>query len=355
MPFTPPVDDARPLDAADSCRGSASLCVLASGSSGNASVLVLERAGLRRACLIDLGISPKRTWRMLAELGIEPHQVDDAIITHLDSDHFHDGWTRAMPAHVRVRLHAGHARHVSGSFHHARVLAFDGEFALQSGSRVRPLLLSHDADGVTAVRIDIAAECGGGSLGFATDLGHVTKGLIELFGGGGEGGAPGAVDVLAIESNYCPRMQASSGRPGFLIHRITGGHGHLSNHEAAEAIRAIEPREHVVLLHLSRDCNQVSLVAAMHEGSDYHLTIATHEQPTRLVPIRAGRDRRAAMEWSAGLEGREVREGVASGTDVEGVVRLERANGVSDGGDGMRNGRPTVVVSGSLFDAARMK
>lgn len=135
----------------------------------------------------------------------------------------------------------------------------------------------------------------GGSIGFATDLGRVTPELVKLFKGDGsgggavEGGVRGGVDVLAIESNYCPRMQAASGRPGFLIERITGGRGHLSNHQAAEAIRAIEPREHVVLLHLSRQCNDVGLVASLHEGSDYHVTISSQDVPTRWVPIRGSR------------------------------------------------------------------
>ncbi|MGE3107280.1 MAG: MBL fold metallo-hydrolase [Phycisphaerales bacterium] len=282
--------------AADAGAGSMSLCVMASGSSGNSSVVVFDHAGFRRACLIDLGVSPKRTWRLLAELGIEPHQVDDAIITHLDSDHFHPGWLAggtnrrgAMPAHVRVRLHAGHARRLARDravFPAARVMPFDREFVLQSGARVRPQLLSHDAEGVTAMRIDAPAALGAGSLGFATDLGRVTPALVDLFRA-----APDAVDVLAIESNYCPRLQAESGRPVFLIHRITGGHGHLSNQEAIDAIRAIEPREHVVLLHLSRECNRVPLVATMHEGADYHLTIAAHELPTRWIPVRGPRER----------------------------------------------------------------
>ncbi len=243
---------------------------------------------------------------MLDALGIQPHQVDDAILTHLDSDHFHPGWLAggpdkrgAMPAHVRVRLHTGHARRLGVRFPHARLLPFDREFTIQSGALVRPLLLSHDDEGVAAFRIDTPpamppagadhttpALSGvepmlGGSLGFATDLGRATPELINLFGSG-----PRPVDVLAIESNYCPRLQAASGRPDFLIHRITGGHGHLSNHQAAEAIRQIDPREHVVLLHLSQQCNQVSLVAALHEGADYHMTIASQHTPTRWIPIR---------------------------------------------------------------------
>src|SRR5204862_3142635 len=100
----------------------------------------------------------------------------------------------------------------------------------------------------------------------------------------------------AIESNYCPLLQEESGRPDFLKHRITGGRGHLSNHEAAAAIRRIQPREHVILLHLSRECNEPAIVAALHEGADYTLTITCQFEPTRWVQVRGPGTRRAGRD-----------------------------------------------------------
>lgn len=261
-------------------RGSASLCVLASGSEGNCSVVVFEHDGMRRACLIDLGISPRRAMKLLAERGIGMHQIDDVLLTHLDSDHCHGSWGKILPRHVRVRVHATHAREAGRTLGDCNLVPFDSACTLESGTAVATVQLSHDQAGVSAMRLNMHPRHGGGSLGFATDVGCVTPSLIELFHARGA-----SVDVLAIESNYCPRMQALSGRPYFLIHRITGGGGHLSNQEAIEAIRAIEPRHHVVLLHLSRDCNRVDLVAAMHEGADYHLTITSQQEPTRWVRI----------------------------------------------------------------------
>jgi phosphoribosyl 1,2-cyclic phosphodiesterase len=72
------------------------------------------------------------------------------------------------------------------------------------------------------------------------------------------------LDVLAIESNYDPEMQRTSGRPFFLQQRIMGGKGHLSNQQAFDAVRAVLDRcersgvrlpSHIVLLHRSRECN----------------------------------------------------------------------------------------------------
>ena len=75
----------------------AGLCVLASGSRGNCSVLVIpdgpgEHAP-RRVILFDAGLSPRRTTLLLANLGIEPWEVDDIVLTHLDTDHIHPGWS----------------------------------------------------------------------------------------------------------------------------------------------------------------------------------------------------------------------------------------------------------------------
>ncbi len=274
------------------------LCVLASGSAGNCSVLALCRGGMTRLCLIDLGLSPRRTFRMMAELegpggsraALRPDMIDECLVTHLDSDHLHTGWRRQTPGHVRVRMHDRHARAagMKGWLKESwKVTPFEDDFAIEDEVRVRPLLMSHDELGVAAYRIELAPAYGGGSLGFATDLGHVHSGLVDHFGASEVRGAA-AVDVLAIESNYCPAMQHASTRPEVLKHRIMGGHGHLSNQECVSAVMQIEPREHVVLLHLSRQCNRPEVVAALHSGADYALTISTQSAPTRWVKIGSG-------------------------------------------------------------------
>lgn len=273
----------RPSDLPDAPRppegAAAGLCVLASGSSGNCSVLVVPKRGgegFERVILIDAGVSPSRTRKLLAERGIALRQVDDVVLTHLDNDHFHRGWKRISDWRPALRLHAGHVRRAERE--HAllrRNEPFGGELALGDRVRATTELLAHDDLGVAAFRFEITGADGRvGTLGFATDLGRVTGGLVDRLRG---------VDTLAIESNYCPRLQAASDRPEFLKRRIMGGAGHLSNEEAADAVRRIGPREHAVFLHLSRQCNTPCRVAALHEGADYARTIASQEAPTRWV------------------------------------------------------------------------
>lgn len=257
----------------------AGLCVLASGSTGNCSLLrVRDEAGRTvRTCLIDAGLSPTRTRRLLAERDVSMGEVDDIILTHLDGDHFHTGWRRVKDCHATLRMHRRHTGRAerSGALMR-RTEPFDGPVGLTEGVEFEPALLSHDDLGVAVFRFVFP---GGATLGFATDLGRPTETLIDHLRG---------VDVLAIESNYCPEMQAASGRPAFLRNRITGGSGHLSNQECHKAVRHIGPGSDVVLLHLSRQCNTPALAAEAHAGAPYRLTLTSHDTPTGWVWIRPG-------------------------------------------------------------------
>jgi glyoxylase-like metal-dependent hydrolase (beta-lactamase superfamily II) len=88
----------------------AALCVLASGSAGNCSLLRAwdEGGAVARTCLIDAGLSPRRTQRLLGERGVSMRDIDDIVLTHLDTDHFHAGWRRERDCHATLRLHARH-------------------------------------------------------------------------------------------------------------------------------------------------------------------------------------------------------------------------------------------------------
>ena len=283
------------------------ICVLASGSLGNCTLLRVPRAGARPLhVLIDLGLSPRRTFALLAERGVGPEDLDAVVFTHLDGDHCHLGWCgraeaaeggegesafpAALPRHVEVFVHRSHAgRGYRVGLNGGRLLTFrDEPFALRDGLVIEPKLNFHDSLGAAAFRVAL----GEAALGFATDLGRVTTELIEHLRG---------VDTLAIESNYCPVLQAESDRPAFLKRRIMGGRGHLSNTESLEAVRAIGPGGHVVLLHLSRHCNRPDLARAGHDGAGYELILTSQEEPTPWVPVRATAGRaRGAVRVGAG-------------------------------------------------------
>lgn len=251
----------------------ASLVVLASSSSGNCSAILHGEGRLRRVTLIDAGLSPARTRLLLSLWNLSLDHVDDVLITHLDGDHFHPAWTKALPTRTRMHVHAHHIPRASRiGVARDRLHAFSGTITLRAGVSVRPTMLAHDEWGVVAFRF----ELGGGVLGYATDVGRVSPDLTTALAG---------ADVLAIESNYCPRLQLESERPAFLKSRIMGGSGHLSNQECCDAVRAIQPRRRVVLLHLSRQCNTPERAAAGHAGSRYELIVTRPDRPTQEIRL----------------------------------------------------------------------
>jgi phosphoribosyl 1,2-cyclic phosphodiesterase len=229
------------------------LCVLASGSSGNCSVVRTPTG----AFLVDCGIGPRVTAARLAGTGVSVDQITAVCLTHLDRDHFNSLWTSTLANHrIRIFCPADRVLELLSFRGTARleslVIPFDhNPFQPTPGVIARSLRLAHDETGSHAFHFSNDH----GSIGYATDLGSVPAALIEHFHG---------VDLLAIESNYDPELQRSSGRPAFLQRRIMGGRGHLSNQQAMAAVKAVFDRchrhsrplpRHVVLLHPSRQCN----------------------------------------------------------------------------------------------------
>jgi phosphoribosyl 1,2-cyclic phosphodiesterase len=225
--------------------------------------------------LIDAGLSPRRTNELLESLGLGDVPIHAVLLTHLDNDHWHQGWLAALPERASVYIHKRHRNRAQRcGILYITTRVFEEDFDLVPGVRVRPALMSHDTLGAAAFRIEF--EHSGRSLGFATDLGRANQRLLDHLAG---------VDVLAIESNYCPKMQVASGRPEYLQRRIMNGSGHLSNEQAAEAVHAIAPREHVVLLHLSEECNTPELASMHHWKSSYAVTLASWEGPTPWIRL----------------------------------------------------------------------
>lgn len=253
----------------------ARFCVLASSSGGNCSAIQLGTGPERRMILVDAGLSPRRTRRTLAEIGCSDVPIAGIVLTHLDSDHWHGGWIKGVPTEARIFVHRRHQRRARecGVFEH-RVELFEDEINLDREVFALASLHNHDELGAVSLRLEF--EELGRSLGYITDCGRAGDAVVRHARG---------VDVLAIESNYCPELEMSSARPWHLKRRVMGGHGHLSNEQCAEAVRGIGPREHVVLLHLSRECNRPEVARSYHSDADYRLTVARHDGPTDWIEL----------------------------------------------------------------------
>ena len=274
---------------------SLSLCILASGSSGNCSVLRSPTG----AMLIDCGIGPRTAAGRMKGLGVGVAQVSAICLTHLDSDHFNPAWGRRIVQQgIALYCHQERAEELwrlgGGGGELARLIRpFDGRpFSPLQGVHFTAIRLEHDEHGSHGFRV----EGFGASLGYATDLGRAKAQLVRHFCG---------VGILAIESNYDPQMQAESDRPWFLKRRIMGGRGHLSNQEALEAVRRILDQadrrgaalpRHIVLLHRSRQCNCPRLLRRLFSGDRriaQRLVLAEQDRPTGWLWAPTGAESRA--------------------------------------------------------------
>jgi len=241
--------------------------------------------------LIDAGIGPRTCAKRMDGTGITVRDVRAICLTHLDSDHFRASWLGTLlNLGIKVYCHRTRVRDSTDILDHDSaedvVRPFREEFEPLDGLQVRAIPLAHDASGSHG----FVFESGGCRMGYATDLGRVPNHLFERFC---------ELDLLALESNYDPEMQLSSGRPWFLKQRIMGGRGHLSNWQAYEAVRQILdncqrrgrrlPR-HIVLLHRSRECNCPKLLRqlfARDRRIGSRLTLAEQFVPTGWLRVRA--------------------------------------------------------------------
>jgi phosphoribosyl 1,2-cyclic phosphodiesterase len=228
------------------------LCILASGSAGNAAIL-RSPAGV---LLIDAGIGPRTLIKRLDGTGVHLADIAALCLTHLDGDHFLPRWAPTL-RRLRIPIYC-HANKVDALVQYCPDLVplirpFEAaSFSPICGITCDPIHFAHDQLGSHGFVIEGFDY----RIGYATDLGRVPSYLFQRFH---------KLDCIALESNYDPKMQAKSGRPRYVQRRITGGRGHLSNVQALAAIRKLLDRsgelpDHIVLLHRSRECNCPDLV-----------------------------------------------------------------------------------------------
>jgi phosphoribosyl 1,2-cyclic phosphodiesterase len=275
--------------------------ILGSGSSGNCAYL--ETADAR--VLVDAGFSPLQIRKRLATIGRTPENLTAILITHEHSDHISGLLGMADKYHIPVYCNRG--------TQDGTVWAFKSKWA----SKKNPLLdgldgteqlkkkidwrlfetgasfeigdvsietfsIPHDAQDPVVYLLRTAA----GNFGFATDLGHTTKLVLDRIR---------AANVLVLESNHDVKMlQDCPRRAWSLKQRILGRHGHLSNEAAAEAAAHIMSAElrQLYLAHLSRECNKSELAHRVMSAclqkigaSHVQLQIAAQDVPCQTLEL----------------------------------------------------------------------
>ena len=224
---------------------------LASGSSGNATLIEASDGLHRTRVLVDCGLGLRQLIARLAVEGLGPADLDGIFITHEHGDHI--GCAPMLVARYGVPLwtSAGTAQYAAfAGLESALNLVRDGQLFAIGGIQFHPFTVPHDA------REPLQLRCTDGDrvLGLMTDIGHVTGHALAALAG---------CHALVLESNHDGELLAQSRYPDFLKRRVGGQHGHLSNVQAAAALGALrhDRLNTVVAAHLSERNNRPDLVS----------------------------------------------------------------------------------------------
>jgi phosphoribosyl 1,2-cyclic phosphodiesterase len=246
---------------------------IGSGSCGNCTLVESDQWKF----LIDAGFSMRQTNETLQQCGTSVENIAATIITHTHNDHVKKSTVK--------RLASSNVSFFCRQEHESQIGHWDGYRLLQSrhlvqhygddlfemlpGVIVQPIPVSHDSPATHGFVFDFKTGHSEFRFVYAADCGYPSIESISRF-------IPDA-DLVALEFNHDEEMERTSGRPWFLINRVLGPQGHLSNRNAANLLGNTKSKNlrGIVQLHLSRDCNHPDL--AMKEARSTLGTMPIHQ------------------------------------------------------------------------------
>ena len=225
------------------------IATLYSGSRGNS---VFVESGDTRI-LIDAGKNARALCRALLDIGSDIDQIQAIFITHEHCDHVSAleviSKKHLIPIHIAEQSAKKFDRDPSAFIHKNLVRHSDPEYQIRVGNiLVSSFRTPHDSAMSVGYRLDIEALDGVRSIGVATDIGYVTRGICHSLEG---------CESVVLESNHDEDMLRDGPYPYELKLRILSNKGHLSNKASAAfgAHLASHGTRSFILAHLSEENN----------------------------------------------------------------------------------------------------
>jgi phosphoribosyl 1,2-cyclic phosphodiesterase len=228
--------------------------ILASGSSGNLTLLETERTRI----LVDAGLGKRETLARLAAVERDIDRLDAVLITHEHGDHC-SGLPQVLGL-WKAPLYVTGA--TMEALQHALPDTFRkrlrGVESIQAGQRfaigdidVQAFAIPHDA----ADPIALTFRADGVKVAICTDLGYMPE-LVKVHLRGS--------DCLILESNHDLEMLKVGPYPWVVKQRVLSRTGHLSNHAVSEYLADpdgfdSQHARYLVLAHISQENNNPDL------------------------------------------------------------------------------------------------
>ncbi len=252
-----------------------SVISLFSGSSGNATYV---RIGGKQF-LIDAGVSAKRLVSALEGIGVAPQALAAILITHEHIDHVKGLAVFSAKYGIPVHMTEASARGmVIAPALEAVLIRHETEYELQlDGVHITAFEVPHDSACCVGYRL----EAGAHTLSVATDIGHITRPIVERFLG---------AEAVILESNHDEALLACNPRyPRALKERIHSENGHLSNEMCRRFLLYLAKNgtRYALLAHLSKDNNTpahiASQMAVVQAEAEFTYRIALPDSATTLL------------------------------------------------------------------------
>jgi len=231
------------------------ISILASGSTGNATLLETERTTL----LVDAGLGRKEIFRRFDALGrARPERVDAILVTHEHTDHstglaqLAREWN--CPAYLTEPTHREIVKmYTEDPEKPGKKATIERVEYIRAGERfeigdieINPFAIPHDA----ADPVGYAFRTNGTKVAIVTDLGYMPEMVKHHLR---------EADFLILESNHDLEMLKVGPYPWHVKQRVMSRTGHLSNDVVSEFLADSDVFDararHLVLAHLSEQNN----------------------------------------------------------------------------------------------------
>jgi phosphoribosyl 1,2-cyclic phosphodiesterase len=254
-----------------------SVCVLASGSRGNAIYISDGETSI----LVDAGLSGKEIERRMIIRDIKPESIDAIVISHDHTDHVLGAGVMSRRYNIPVYMNRKTFAAAEKKIGKINGLNFFecGKCFMAGSLKIHPFSISHDAADPAGFTVEVNNR----KIGIATDLGIANLIVRQYLQNS---------NVLVLEANHDPEMLfANVDYPWSLKQRVKSRKGHLSNEEAGELLEELVHRDlfHIVLAHLSEDNNSpqkaFEVIQPVIDGFDINISIAGQHEPDEMILI----------------------------------------------------------------------